>query len=198
MVVQLDEPLADPAPLNVRYISRLARENGIKVMLSGTGGDDIFSGCRRHTAAALDSFWGYVPQWFRSGLSSGTHSPVLRQLAGRRMSKLLSGIRHDAEHRLVHSFAWMAPERIAALLTADLFGVPLRSWLKGSLSGLADDLLSRNTLLHRGFFDPAAVERLRKDDSQGKVDASNTIFSLICIELWAKRFIDNTASSELS
>ena len=38
MVVQLDEPLADPAPLNVLYISRLAREQGIKVLLSGAGG----------------------------------------------------------------------------------------------------------------------------------------------------------------
>jgi asparagine synthase (glutamine-hydrolysing) len=31
MVYQLDEPLGDPAPLNVLYISRLARQDGIKV-----------------------------------------------------------------------------------------------------------------------------------------------------------------------
>jgi len=37
MVWQLDEPLADPAPLNVLYISELARRNGIKVLLSGAG-----------------------------------------------------------------------------------------------------------------------------------------------------------------
>ena len=30
MVAQLDEPLADPAPLNVLFISQLAREHGIK------------------------------------------------------------------------------------------------------------------------------------------------------------------------
>ena len=39
MVSYLDEPLADPASLNVLYISRLARQNGIKVLLSGAGGD---------------------------------------------------------------------------------------------------------------------------------------------------------------
>ncbi len=39
MVAQLDEPLADPAPLNVPYISQLAREQGIKVLLSGAGLD---------------------------------------------------------------------------------------------------------------------------------------------------------------
>src|SRR5437660_3841670 len=38
MVAQLDEPLADPAPLNVLYISRLAREQGMQVLLSGAGG----------------------------------------------------------------------------------------------------------------------------------------------------------------
>ena len=48
MVFQLDEPLADPAPLNVLYISRLAREQGMKVLLSGAGGDDVFSGYLRH------------------------------------------------------------------------------------------------------------------------------------------------------
>jgi asparagine synthase (glutamine-hydrolysing) len=50
MVYQLDEPLADPAALNVRYISRLARQNNRKVLLSGAGGDDIFTGYRRHVA----------------------------------------------------------------------------------------------------------------------------------------------------
>ena len=35
MIFQLDEPLADPAALNVLYISQLARKQGIKVLLSG-------------------------------------------------------------------------------------------------------------------------------------------------------------------
>jgi hypothetical protein len=38
MVMQLDEPLADPASLNVLYIAELARKQGIKVLLSGAGG----------------------------------------------------------------------------------------------------------------------------------------------------------------
>ena len=53
MVAQLDEPLADPAPLNVLYISQLARQNGVKVLLSGAGGDDLFTGYRRHHALLL-------------------------------------------------------------------------------------------------------------------------------------------------
>ena len=44
MVWSLDEPLGDPAPLNVLFISEVARNSGVKVLLSGAGGDDIFTG----------------------------------------------------------------------------------------------------------------------------------------------------------
>ena len=59
MIYQLDEPLADPAALNVMYISKLARENGIKVLLSGAGGDDLFTGYRRHYALMLERWWSW-------------------------------------------------------------------------------------------------------------------------------------------
>ncbi len=49
----LDEPQADPAPLLVRDICAAARADGIKVLMSGTGGDDVFSGYRRHVIARL-------------------------------------------------------------------------------------------------------------------------------------------------
>ncbi len=57
MVAQCDEPVADPAPLNVLYISRLAREQGIKALLSGAGGDDLFTGYRRHRALMAEKYW---------------------------------------------------------------------------------------------------------------------------------------------
>src|SRR3569833_693179 len=62
MVFQLDEPQADPAALNVKFISRLARDSGIKVLLSGTGGDEILSGFRRHIALLLERLWLCLPQ----------------------------------------------------------------------------------------------------------------------------------------
>ena len=62
MVSQLDEPLADPAPLNVLFISQLARNHGIKVLLSGAGGDDLFTGYRRHRAVQTEAYWRWLPQ----------------------------------------------------------------------------------------------------------------------------------------
>lgn len=40
----LDEPESDPAPFNAYEIAKAARKDGIKVLIGGTAGDDIFSG----------------------------------------------------------------------------------------------------------------------------------------------------------
>ena len=65
MIWQLDEPLADPAPLNVFFISCLARDQGIKVLLSGAGGDDLFTGYRRHLALNYERYWDWLPRQAR-------------------------------------------------------------------------------------------------------------------------------------
>ena len=80
MVGQLDEPLADPAPLNVLYISQLARQNGMKVLLSGAGGDDIFTGYRRHYALLMEKWW----RWCLKGCA-----PVLTKCLAARSAPCL-------------------------------------------------------------------------------------------------------------
>ena len=56
MIYFLDEPQSDPAAINTMLISEFARESGIKVLLSGAGGDDIFAGYRRHFALANEKY----------------------------------------------------------------------------------------------------------------------------------------------
>lgn len=56
----LDEPQADPAPLFVQDIAAQARADGIKVLMSGTGGDDVFSGYRRHLTARMRQKLGFM------------------------------------------------------------------------------------------------------------------------------------------
>ena len=53
MIWQLDEPTADFAALQTLILARAAREMGIKVLLSGIGGDDLFAGYSRHRAAMI-------------------------------------------------------------------------------------------------------------------------------------------------
>jgi asparagine synthetase B (glutamine-hydrolysing) len=61
IIDQLDEPQADPTALNAYFISKLARENDIKAWQSGAGGDDIFTGYRRHYALMLEKYWSWLP-----------------------------------------------------------------------------------------------------------------------------------------
>jgi asparagine synthase (glutamine-hydrolysing) len=303
MVAQLDEPLADPAPLNVLYISRLARERGIRVLLSGAGGDDLFTGYRRHRAVMFERTWRWLPHSLRVGLKSVTRGLDQRRPLFRRVTKLFSGASLDGEQRLVNYFRWVdrrdlqaiySPafrialegqraedpmieflsglpthtdplERMLALeqrffladhnllytdkmsmaagietrvpfldlelvefaaqiparfkqrggegkwvlkkameryLPRDViyrpktgFGLPLRRWMRVELRELLADVLSEKRLRDRGLFDPLEVQRLICANDEGAVDASYTLLSLLCIELWCRRFLDVESSS---
>lgn len=119
MVAQLDEPLADPAPLNVLYISRLAREQGIKVLLSGTGGDDLFTGYRRHVAVNYEHYWKWLPYGVRSGLEQATVGLDQRRPFFRRLTKLFSGAGLTGDARLAHYFLWAKESQLLGLYTPE-------------------------------------------------------------------------------
>lgn len=302
MVHQLDEPLADPAPLNVLYISRLAREQGYKVLLSGAGGDDIFSGYRRHLAQKLEPYWGWLPSKARAGLNQLAQQLDQRKPLNRKLAKVLNGAALEGDARLVNYFLWARREDLYALYTPafkaaisdakaeapllaflkdipdtasgldrmlaleqrfflpdhnltytdkmsmavgvevrvplldlDLvefasqipdefkqranhgkwvfkkamepflptnviyrpktgFGAPLRQWMRTDLKELLSDTLSADRLKKRGLFEPMAVQRLIGANDEGRIDASYTLLSLLCIELWSQAFIDKTVS----
>ncbi|MGE3341960.1 MAG: asparagine synthase (glutamine-hydrolyzing) [Vicinamibacterales bacterium] len=112
MVALLDEPQADPAPINALLIAEQARAMGIPVLLSGAGGDDLFSGYRRHWALTFEQRWAWAPSGVRrqiqrvanaaaSGLGGGQSRPALRRLA-----KMFAYAGEDADRRLVSYFWW--------------------------------------------------------------------------------------------
>lgn len=298
MVYLLDEPTADPAALNTLFISELARSQGIKVLLSGAGGDDIFTGYRRHFALMQERWWAGWPQTMRQGLSALAGQLPVGCSLGRRIGKAFQYAGLDVEHRLVSYFLWLDPSRALTLLTPEFragldeetmyapllrtlsclpsdteplnrmlyleckhfladhnlnytdkmgmaagvevrvplldldlvqlagslpidmkqrgrvgkwifkkamepylphdviyrpktgFGVPLRKWLQGVLKPLVDDVLSPKCLLSRGVFEVNAVRQLVDADRAGQVDASYTIFGMVCLELWCRQFMD--------
>lgn len=298
MIYLLDEPTPDPAALNTLLIAELARSQGIKVLLSGAGGDDIFTGYRRHFALMQERWWSSWPRPLRAGLAGiAAHLPVTHPLT-RRLGKAFQYAGQDADHRLVSYFLWTGPDQALDLLSpafraelstgslyapmlqtlSDLspdesplnrmlyleckhfladhnlnytdkmgmaagvevrvplldldlmdlagslpvhmkqrgttgkwifkkameaylpheviyrpktgFGVPLRHWLQTILRPLVDDVLSDASLRARGVFNPVAVQRLRQADLAGRVDATYTIFSVVCLELWCRQYID--------
>jgi asparagine synthase (glutamine-hydrolysing) len=118
MILQLDEPLADPAPLNVLYISRLAREQGLKVLLSGAGGDDVFTGYRRHAALRYAYLWRWLPAALRRGLEHSTARLDQRASGGRRLARLFSGAGLEGDAHLASYFFWSRSEDVLGLLTS--------------------------------------------------------------------------------
>ncbi|MBU4269911.1 asparagine synthase (glutamine-hydrolyzing) [Candidatus Dependentiae bacterium] len=69
MVYQLDEPLADPVCIPFYYVSKLARDNGIKVVHLGEGADELFFGYKTYLSYKnfYDRYWKiskkYVPNF---------------------------------------------------------------------------------------------------------------------------------------
>lgn len=120
MIWQLDEPLADPAALNVLYISRLARQHGVKVLLSGSGGDDIFTGYRRHYALMQERCWGWLPRHARVGLKALAGTMPQSHPMGRRLAKAFRDADLDAQRRLAGYFLWLAPAVSGGLFSAEL------------------------------------------------------------------------------
>ena len=70
------------------------------------------------------------------------------------------------------------------------FGAPLRSWINFELKEWTLEILSNDNIKRRGIFDPLKVEKLLKKNFSNEFDYSYTIFCMICIEIWCKKFID--------
>lgn len=91
LVAAIDDPIADIAAYGHYAVMRLAREHGVKVMLSGIGGDELFWGYSWVAEAARltehkqqflqNSEW---PTWMWEGLAHLTAGSLYQRLAGSR------------------------------------------------------------------------------------------------------------------
>jgi len=70
------------------------------------------------------------------------------------------------------------------------FGAPIRSWLRGPLRPLVDDLLSAETIGRRGLFRPDEVRRIIDANLAGREDYNLQVFQLLNLELWQRQFMD--------
>lgn len=64
LLPRMDEPISDSAIFPAYLLSKAARQHGVKVLLNGAGGDEIFGGYRRHWPPQLGS-----PAWVAETLS---------------------------------------------------------------------------------------------------------------------------------
>ncbi|MEG3163601.1 asparagine synthase (glutamine-hydrolyzing) [Sphingomonas sp. PB2P19] len=120
MVYLLDEPTPDPSALNTELIAGLARQNGIKVLLSGAGGDDIFTGYRRHYALQQERWWGWMPAPARQLLAATANGLPQSNAYTRRIAKAFRYAGESTDSRLAHYFLWLDPANVRRLFTPEL------------------------------------------------------------------------------
>lgn len=70
------------------------------------------------------------------------------------------------------------------------FGAPIRSWLRGALRPMVEDLLSEETVKRRGLFKPEEVKRIVETNLSGREDYNLQVFQLLNLELWMRTFVD--------
>lgn len=113
----LDDALSDPAAINSYLICESARKEGIKVMLSGQGADEIFGGYRKYRA--LNMFHQFPKPLARlvkpmvdiiPFVSNGYFNTKIR-----RSRKFLENAVKDIEDQQVGLAFWSTPEVIYSL-----------------------------------------------------------------------------------
>jgi asparagine synthase (glutamine-hydrolysing) len=68
MVRYFDEPFANSSAIPTYFCGRLAAQNGVKVLLSGDGGDELFGGNERYRTHKVFQTYQRVPTAVRRGL----------------------------------------------------------------------------------------------------------------------------------
>jgi asparagine synthase (glutamine-hydrolysing) len=92
---------------------------------------------------------------------------------------------------------WALRECVRPLLPASIlsrgkqgFGVPLQRWFDGTFGRLAREVLLDGPTRARGWLAPEAVERLLSGGDLREEVRAKRVFTLVCLELWARAFVD--------
>ncbi|UXI66334.1 asparagine synthase (glutamine-hydrolyzing) [Tahibacter amnicola] len=70
------------------------------------------------------------------------------------------------------------------------FAIPLSEWLRGPLGQMAADLFGSRAFRERGWLQPGNVDGLLQAHRAGTADHGETLWQVLCMELWARRFVD--------
>ena len=105
-LVHIDEPYADGSAIPTYMLARMAREH-VTVLLSGEGGDEMFSGYDTHAAGVARRWYRNVPGWLRRGVVAPlTH---LLPVSHQKLSFEFKAKRfvHGSEFDVAHAhYAW--------------------------------------------------------------------------------------------
>lgn len=125
MVYHLDEPDADAAVFPSYLISKLAREDGTTVLLSGTGGDEVFFGYRSHQALRRLQSLAAIPKWLSipilTGMASAARTVLGAQKAiPRRLTKFSRLLSQNGIQRFMALSDWSSESIREGIYSKDM------------------------------------------------------------------------------
>jgi asparagine synthase (glutamine-hydrolysing) len=125
------------------------------VLLSGTGGDDLFTGYRRHQAVSLERLLDRTPRVVRQSVQAMTSLLPITNTSTRRIRKLFDGAARPPDERLAAYFEWIAPEVANDLLAEPVnegAAITRRPLLQVLAAHAGDPPLERILRLDQNFF----------------------------------------------
>lgn len=76
------------------------------------------------------------------------------------------------------------------------FAIPLAAWFRGPLRALAADTFGSRAFRERGLMRPLAAERYLAAHVAGEADYGETLWLILSLELWARRYVDDAGRSD--
>jgi asparagine synthase (glutamine-hydrolysing) len=185
IIWHLDEPQSDPAPFNAFKIAEAARKDGIKVLIGGTAGDDIFSGYRRHQALVVDKYFDFLPMFFRKLIKKSIKNIKSKRPLVRRLKKLTKSIDKTKNERLVAYFEWQEFDFIKSVFK-EKHKVQLKqenTYFKKLLSDVNDLNDELNKLLYLEIYTFLIDHNLNYSDKAGMANSVEIRVPYLDIEL---------------
>jgi asparagine synthase (glutamine-hydrolysing) len=123
LVAAYDEPFGNNSALGTLFCAQMARDTGVKHLLAGDGGDEIFGGNERYRTDRIFSRYGRLPAALRRGLLE----PILLRLP-ETTPGVLGRARRYVRRALIpnpqrfYSYEFYVAQNAARLLHPDLVG----------------------------------------------------------------------------
>jgi asparagine synthase (glutamine-hydrolysing) len=83
---------------------------------------------------------------------------------------------------------WLPPDVLAKPKQG--FAVPLDAWFRGALRALAADTFASRAFRERGLIRASAAQALLDAHCAHHADHSETLWLVLCLEVWAQRYLD--------